>query len=72
MRSLLGKWLAKVTTIQEANDLSVLSLEQLIGPLMTHEMLVDSKEESTARTRSIVMKVEESDEEDEKASLQIG
>ncbi|XP_057252230.1 uncharacterized protein LOC130592092 [Beta vulgaris subsp. vulgaris] len=41
LRSLTGKWLPKVTAIQEAKDLTKLSMEQLIGSLMTHEMLVE-------------------------------
>lgn len=45
--------------------MSVLSLEQLIGSLMTHEMLVDSKEETSAGTKSIELKLEESDKENE-------
>ena len=34
------KWEAKVTTIQEAKDLSKLPLEELIGSLMTHEIIM--------------------------------
>lgn len=45
--------------------MSVLSLEQLIGSLMTHEILVDSKEETSVGTKSIKLKLEESDKEDE-------
>lgn len=42
LRSLTGVWTAKVTAVYEAKDLIVLTLEQLIGSLMTHEMLVDA------------------------------
>ena len=38
LRSLPRTWEAKVIVIQEAKDLSKLSLEELIGSLMTHEI----------------------------------
>ena len=38
LRSLVRTWEAMVTVIQEAKDLSKLSLEKLIGSLMTHEL----------------------------------
>ncbi|RVW92837.1 Serine/threonine-protein phosphatase 7 long form-like [Vitis vinifera] len=38
LRSLPKKWETKVTAIQEANDLTKLSLEELIGSLMTYEI----------------------------------
>ena len=38
LRSLPKKWETKVTTIQEAKDLTKLSLEKLIGSLMTYEI----------------------------------
>ena len=63
MRSLTGKWLPKVTAIQEAKDLSTLSIEQLIGSLMTPELLVDSKEKSTTKNRGLALKGEETEED---------
>ncbi|XP_057248194.1 uncharacterized protein LOC130590182 [Beta vulgaris subsp. vulgaris] len=48
---------------EEAKDLSTLSMEQLIGSLMTHEMLVDSKEESTTKSHGLALKGEENDED---------
>ncbi|WJZ99484.1 hypothetical protein VitviT2T_017926 [Vitis vinifera] len=38
LRSLPKKWETKVTAIQEAKDLNKLSLEELIGSLMTYEI----------------------------------
>ncbi|CAL1401997.1 unnamed protein product [Linum trigynum] len=37
LRSLPLEWMAKRTTIEEAKDLNVLSLENLIGSLLSHE-----------------------------------
>ena len=39
LRSLPSKWHTKVTTIQEAKDLTKLPLEELIGSLMTYEIV---------------------------------
>ena len=36
LRSLPSKWHTKVTTIQEAKDLTKLPMEELIGSLMTY------------------------------------
>ena len=40
LRSLQKNWESKVTTIQEAKDLTRLSMEQLLGSLMTHEFVM--------------------------------
>ena len=75
LRSLPREWEAKVTTIKEAKDLTFLPLEELLGSLMTHELtLIQHKEESIKRTKSIALKAEyysESDEsgEEEKEDL---
>lgn len=58
-----------MTAIQEAKDLTVLTIEQLIGSLMTHEMLVESKAETTAKNKELVLKAEESDESGDEISL---
>ena len=39
LRSLLLKWLTKVTAIQEVKDLTKLPMEELIGSLMTYEII---------------------------------
>ncbi|KAL6329411.1 hypothetical protein AAG906_018050 [Vitis piasezkii] len=43
LRSLPSKWHTKVTTIQEAKDLTKLPLEELIGSLMTYEIYTHSE-----------------------------
>ena len=50
--------------IYEAKDLTSLSVEQLIGSLMTHEMLVGSKSEK-APAKGIAFKGTIEDEDDE-------
>ena len=60
---------AKVTAIQESKDLSKLSMEELIGNLMTYELELKAKEErnnSEPKKKTIALKSkEESDEEGE-------
>ena len=41
LRSLPCSWEAKVIAIQEANDLTCLKLEKLLGSLMTHELTLN-------------------------------
>ena len=58
LRSLLKAWRPKVTTIQEAKDLNVLSLDALIGSLKTYEIeLNEASEESNRRSKSIALKI---------------
>ena len=45
LRSLPKNWNAKVTAIEEAKDLKVLTVDQLIGSLMTHEITLKKNEE---------------------------
>ncbi|GJZ94188.1 zf-CCHC domain-containing protein [Tanacetum coccineum] len=40
LRALHPKWRAKVTTIEESKDLTSLSLDELIGNLKVHEMII--------------------------------
>nr|GFC83458.1 UBN2 domain-containing protein [Tanacetum cinerariifolium] len=42
LRALPLKWRAKVTTIKEAKDLATLPLDELIGKLKVHEMVLDN------------------------------
>ncbi|GKG06252.1 hypothetical protein Tco_0326338, partial [Tanacetum coccineum] len=58
LRALHHKWRAKVTTIEELKYLTSLSLDELIGNLKVHEMIIKKDSE-------IVMKAkkESSDEE---------
>ncbi|GAV57958.1 DUF4219 domain-containing protein/UBN2 domain-containing protein, partial [Cephalotus follicularis] len=44
LRCLPKSWTPKVTAIEEAKDLTILPLEQLIGSLMTHETTMKNRE----------------------------
>ncbi|GKD26758.1 zf-CCHC domain-containing protein [Tanacetum coccineum] len=67
-RALHPKWRAKVTAIEESKDLTSLSLDELIGNLKVHEMIIkkDSKiVKAKVERKSIALKAkkESSDEE---------
>nr|GEX16962.1 retrovirus-related Pol polyprotein from transposon TNT 1-94 [Tanacetum cinerariifolium] len=67
-RALHPKWRAKVTAIEELKDLTLLSLDELIGNLKVHEMIIkkDSKIVKAKRERkslALKTKKESSDEE---------
>ncbi|KAH1046516.1 hypothetical protein J1N35_037300, partial [Gossypium stocksii] len=49
-------WEAKVTTIKEAKNLETLSLDELIGSLLTHEMRTNerSKKKKLKRKRLVL------------------
>ncbi|XP_038974886.1 uncharacterized protein LOC120106086 [Phoenix dactylifera] len=51
LRSLPRTWEAKVTAIQEAKDLSILPLEELLGSLMTHELTMNQHLEDESQKR---------------------
>ncbi|GJR28475.1 retrovirus-related pol polyprotein from transposon TNT 1-94 [Tanacetum coccineum] len=58
LRALHPKWRANVTTIEELKDLTSLSLDELIGDLKVHEMIIkkDSDSQSkNAATRIILL-----------------
>ncbi|GJQ99083.1 retrovirus-related pol polyprotein from transposon TNT 1-94 [Tanacetum coccineum] len=68
LRALHPKWRAKVTKIEESKDLTSLSLDELIGNLKVHEMIIkkDSKIfKAKGERRSLASKAkkESSDEE---------
>ncbi|GKB78769.1 zf-CCHC domain-containing protein [Tanacetum coccineum] len=68
LRALHPKWRAKVTAIEESKDLTSLSLDELIGNLKVHEMIIkkDSKivkAERGRRSLALKAKKEYSDEE---------
>ncbi|GJU42092.1 hypothetical protein Tco_1195049 [Tanacetum coccineum] len=68
LRALHHKWRAKVTAIEESKDLTSLSLDELIGNLKVHEMIIkkDSKiVKAKVERKSIALKTkkESSDEE---------
>ena len=57
LRSLPKTWEAKVTVIQEAKDLTKLPLEELIGSLMTHEIIMkEHLEDESKKKKSIALK----------------
>nr|GEV49140.1 reverse transcriptase domain, reverse transcriptase zinc-binding domain protein [Tanacetum cinerariifolium] len=68
LRALHPKWRTKVTTIEESKDLTSLSLDELIGNLKVHEMIIkkDSeivKAKGERRSLALKPKKESSDEE---------
>ncbi|GJU06059.1 zf-CCHC domain-containing protein [Tanacetum coccineum] len=68
LRALHPKWRAKVTAIKESKDLTSLSLDELIGNLKVHEMIIkkDSKiVKAKVERKSLALKAkkESSDEE---------
>jgi hypothetical protein len=67
LRSLPKHWDAKVTTIEEAKDLTKMSLDELLGSLMIHEIMLKGREEEANPKRSLALKSshQESEEEEE-------
>ncbi|GJR12731.1 hypothetical protein Tco_0795383 [Tanacetum coccineum] len=68
LKALHPKWRAKVTTIEEFKDLTSLSLDELIGNLKVHEMIIQKDSEivkAKGERRSLTLKAkkESSDEE---------
>ena len=69
LRSLPRKWETKVTAIQEAKDLTKLSLEELIGSLMTYEIELYNHQRVEENEKSIAfMTITNDDEEEESES----
>nr|GEW09243.1 copia protein [Tanacetum cinerariifolium] len=68
LRALHPKWRAKVTKIEESKDLTSLSLDELIGNLKVHEMIIKNDSEivkAKGERKSLTLKAkkESSDEE---------
>nr|GEW61307.1 zf-CCHC domain-containing protein/DUF4219 domain-containing protein/UBN2 domain-containing protein [Tanacetum cinerariifolium] len=68
LRALDPKWREKVTTIEESKDLTSLSLDELIGNLKVHEMIIKKDSEivkAKGERKSLALKAkkESSDEE---------
>nr|GEU97540.1 putative LRR receptor-like protein kinase [Tanacetum cinerariifolium] len=68
LRELHSKWRAKVTAIEESKDLTSLSLDELIGNIKVHEMMIKKDSEivkAKGKRRSLALKAkkESSDEE---------
>ncbi|WKA07912.1 hypothetical protein VitviT2T_025683 [Vitis vinifera] len=67
LRSLPKKWETKVTTIQEANDLTKLSLEELIGSLMTYKIELYNHQRVEENEKSIAFMASINDDEEEES-----
>ncbi|GJV02497.1 zf-CCHC domain-containing protein [Tanacetum coccineum] len=73
LRALRPKWRAKVTAIKESKDLSSLALDELIGNLKVHEVVMekDSKiyKGKKERVKSIALKAKKESSDDETSTF---
>ncbi|GKE68609.1 hypothetical protein Tco_1526681 [Tanacetum coccineum] len=69
LRALHPKWRAKVTTIEESKDLSSIALDELIGNLKVHEVVMEKGSEiyksKKERVKSIALKAKKQSSDDE-------
>ncbi|GJY16613.1 hypothetical protein Tco_0387035 [Tanacetum coccineum] len=69
LRALHPKWIAKVTEIEESKDLSSLALDELIGNLKVHELVMEKDSEiykgKKERVKSIALKAKKESSDDE-------
>ncbi|GJX59497.1 zf-CCHC domain-containing protein [Tanacetum coccineum] len=69
LRALHPKWRAKVTAIEESKDLSSLALDELIGNLKVHEVVMEKDSEiykgKKERIKSIALKDKKESSDDE-------
>ncbi|GKD06603.1 zf-CCHC domain-containing protein, partial [Tanacetum coccineum] len=69
IRALHPKWRAKVTTIEESKDLSSLALDELIGNLKVHEVVMEKDSKiyrgKKERLNSIALKAKKESSDDE-------
>nr|GEX63336.1 UBN2 domain-containing protein [Tanacetum cinerariifolium] len=69
LRALHPKWRAKVTKIEESKDLSSLALDELIGNLKVHEVIMKKDSEiyrgKKERIKSIALKAKKESSDDE-------
>ncbi|CAH9086338.1 unnamed protein product [Cuscuta europaea] len=70
MRSLPSAWKPKTTAIEEAKDLSTMTLEDLTGSLMTYELGLQEEQdaENVRKERGIALKAREEEEDSESES----
>ncbi|CAH9126268.1 unnamed protein product [Cuscuta epithymum] len=70
LRSLPQVWKPKTTAIEEAKDLSTMTLEDLTGSLLTYELGLQEEQdaENARRERGIALKAREEEEESESES----
>ncbi|GKA53747.1 hypothetical protein Tco_0747062, partial [Tanacetum coccineum] len=68
LRALHPKWRAKVTAIEESKDLTSLSLDELIGNLKVHEMIIKKDSEivkAKGERKSFALKAKKESSDDE-------
>nr|GEY70500.1 UBN2 domain-containing protein [Tanacetum cinerariifolium] len=69
LRALHPKWRAKVMVIEESKDLSSLVLDELVGNLKVHEIVIEDDFEiyrgKTKRVKSIALKAKKKSSDDE-------
>ncbi|GJU24200.1 retrovirus-related pol polyprotein from transposon TNT 1-94 [Tanacetum coccineum] len=68
LRALHPKWRAKVTAIEESKDLTSLSLDELIGNLKVHEMIIKKDSEivkAKVERKSLALKANKESSDDE-------
>ncbi|GAV72230.1 DUF4219 domain-containing protein/UBN2 domain-containing protein [Cephalotus follicularis] len=76
LRCLPKSWMLKVTAIEEAKNLNILPLEDLLGSLMTHELSMqkkdDDEEKEKKKKKIVALKsslIEDSEYDDENEEL---
>ena len=75
MRSLTSDWERKTTTIEEAQDLNKLTLDDLIGNLMAYEVhMQERRDQDQPMTKNIALKAchNDSDSEDSEEDEDFG
>ncbi|GAV58552.1 UBN2 domain-containing protein, partial [Cephalotus follicularis] len=65
LRCLPKSWEPKVTAIDEAKDLSTLSLEDLLGSLITHELRMSDQARNEPKKKMIALKASKDEKSDE-------
>nr|GEX82825.1 UBN2 domain-containing protein [Tanacetum cinerariifolium] len=73
LRALHPKWRVKVTTIEELKDLTSLSLDELIGNLKVHEMIIKKDSEivkAKGERRSLALKAKKESSDEERSTFE--
>ncbi|GAV61874.1 zf-CCHC domain-containing protein/DUF4219 domain-containing protein/UBN2 domain-containing protein [Cephalotus follicularis] len=69
LRCLPRSWMPKVTAIEEAKNLNVLTLEDLLGPLMTQELSMqkkdDDEEKEKKKKKIVALKSSQTEDSDD-------
>ncbi|GJX64014.1 hypothetical protein Tco_0298357 [Tanacetum coccineum] len=71
LRALHPKWRAKVTTIKESKDLTSLSLDELIGNLKVHKMIIKKDSEivkAKGERKSLALKAKKKSSDEESST----